>query len=141
MKPKHQCHLYQCGEWLYGTQSWKQWRLLCESIFVLINQRTLTLKNNWNKSFSYETKASMSFAQMRKMSLWCPIMKRKGITMWIHVCPNWQINFNSKKWWKGKLFYENKASISFMPVRRISLWWPIMKKKEITMWIHICPNW
>ena len=44
---------------------------------------------NWNmnlnskvgnkRSFSYETKASISLMPMRTMCLWCPIMKRKEI--------------------------------------------------------------
>ena len=55
MKPKHQCHLSQWGEWLYGAQSWKERRLL------------------------------------------------------ICVCLNWQSNFNSKKWWKEKLFLWNQG--------------------------------
>ena len=34
-KPKHQCHVSQLGEWVYGSQSWKEKILLCESVFVL----------------------------------------------------------------------------------------------------------
>ena len=37
-------------------------------------------KNDGQKSFSYESKESMSFIPTRRMSLWCPIMKRKEIT-------------------------------------------------------------
>ena len=33
---------------------------------------------------------------MRRMCLWCPIVKRNKIIMWIHVNPNWKANFNSK---------------------------------------------
>ena len=44
MKPKHQCHLSQWVEWAYGTQSWKERRLLCESMFLLVD-----------RSFYYET--------------------------------------------------------------------------------------
>ena len=56
IKPKHQCHLSQRGEWVYSAQSWKE----------------------------------------------------KKIAMWIHVCCNWQMNFNLKKWWKKKLFLWNQ---------------------------------
>ena len=93
------------------------------------------------KSFSYEPNASMSFIPIRKISLWCPIMKRKEITMWICVCPNQQLNLTVKNDGKRSFSYESKASTSFMTIRRMSLWCPIMKRKEITMWISVCPNW
>ena len=47
----------------------KKNRLLCESVFVLIDRWTLTLKNGGKKNFTYETKALMSFIAMRRMSL------------------------------------------------------------------------
>ena len=97
MKLKQQCHLSQQEKWLYCAQSRKESILLCESIFVLIDKWTLTLKNDGKRSFSYETKASMSFIPIRRMCLWHPIMKRKEITMLTHVCPNWQMSFGSKK--------------------------------------------
>ena len=56
---KHQCHLFYWGEKVYGAHSWKDKRLLCESIFVPINKWTLTLKNGMIRSFSYEPKASI----------------------------------------------------------------------------------
>ena len=34
MKPKHQYHLSQWGEWICGTQSLKKRRILCESEFI-----------------------------------------------------------------------------------------------------------
>ena len=96
MKPKHQCHLSQYEEWDYGAQSWKQWRLLCESMFVPLDKWTITLKNDGKRSFSFETKALISFILMRRISLWCAIMKGNAITMWICVCPNWQITLTLK---------------------------------------------
>ena len=92
MKPKHQCHLSQA----YGTQTWKERRLLCEFVFVIIHTQTLILKNGWKKCISYETKASMSFITMSRKSLWCQIMKRKEIIMWTCVSLNRQTNFNFK---------------------------------------------
>ena len=44
MKPKHECHLSQWGECVYDAQSQKEKRLLCETIFVEIGQRTVILK-------------------------------------------------------------------------------------------------
>ena len=44
MKPKHQYHLSQCGECVYGAQSWYESRVLCESIFFLIENWTLSLE-------------------------------------------------------------------------------------------------
>ena len=72
---------------------------------------------------------------MSRMSLSHPIMRRKEIIMWIRLCPNWNMSFNSKKWWKKSIFYETKVSTSFILMRRMSLWFLIMKRKEIFMWI------
>ena len=40
LKPKQQYHWSQRGECVYGTQSWKERRLLCESMFITIERRT-----------------------------------------------------------------------------------------------------
>ena len=61
-------------------------------------------KNNRKRCFSYETKASISFIPMRRISSWCPIMKKKEIIMWICVRPNWHMNFDSKKMFERKAF-------------------------------------
>ena len=44
MKPKLQYYLSQRGEWIYGIQSWNERILLCESMIVQIDKRTLILK-------------------------------------------------------------------------------------------------
>ena len=109
VKPKCQCHLPQWGEWVYGAQSWKKKKITIW-IHVCCNWKTnLNTKNDGKWSFLYETKASMSFIPMRSMSLWQPIMKRMKITIWVHVCPNWQMNFNAKKFWKEKFFMWNQS--------------------------------
>ena len=66
----------------------KKRRLLHASMFVTIDRITMSPKNGGKKSFSYETKASMSFIPMRIMHLWFSIMKRNEIIMRIHVYPN-----------------------------------------------------
>ena len=82
-----------------------------------VNQRLSQLKMNFNdknghkRSFSYETKASISLIPMRRMCLWCPIMKRKEIILWVHVYPIWNTNFNSKN--------GNKRSFSHKPKHNI----------------------
>ena len=43
-KPKHQYHLSQRGQYIYGAQSWKK-RLLRESMFNPIDKQTLILEN------------------------------------------------------------------------------------------------
>ena len=68
MKQKHQYHLSQWVEWAYGAQSWNEKRILCESVFVSIDKWTLILKNGGKKSFSYETKGSMSFIPISRIS-------------------------------------------------------------------------
>ena len=78
MKSKHQCHLSQYGEWVYGAQ----------------------------------------------------IMKTKEITMWTRVCPNWQINFNTKKWWKDKLFLWNQSINVIDPNKEKEFMVPNREKKK-----------
>ena len=68
MNPKRQCHSSQWRDWVYGAQSWKEKRLLCEFVFVPNEKQTLILKNGGERSFSYETKALMSFILMSGMS-------------------------------------------------------------------------
>ena len=63
VKPKHQCHLSQWRESIYGSQSWNKRRLLHESIFILIDRLNLILKNDRKWSFSYETKALIHLSE------------------------------------------------------------------------------
>ena len=56
MKPKHQYHLSQWGECVYGAQSWKERRLLCESMFIPIERRTSILKLVIRKAFIMKPK-------------------------------------------------------------------------------------
>ena len=66
MKPKLQYHLSQWGKYVYGAQSLKEKRLLCEFVFVQIDKRTLIIKMIERDVF-YETKAWISFIPMRRM--------------------------------------------------------------------------
>ena len=54
-KTKASIDLSQREEWICGTQSLKERRLLCEFVFILIGRQTLILKNGGKWSFSYET--------------------------------------------------------------------------------------
>ena len=60
-------------------------------------------KTSGKERFCDEAKVSVSFIPIRKMCLWCLIMKRKEIITSIHVCPTWRMNFYSEKWLKKKL--------------------------------------
>ena len=81
------------------------------------------------------------FILMSGMNLWCPIIKRKEIIMWIRVYPNWKMNFNSKNGRKRSFSYETKAWISVIPMRRTNLFCPIIERQEIITWIQDYPNW
>ena len=109
-------------------------------IHVYLNWKTkLNSRNGRNRSSSSETKALISFIPIRKMCLWCLIMRRKEIFLWIHVYPNWKMNFNSKNGSHRSFSYEAKAPISFIPMRRMCLWCLIMRRKEIIMQILFIP--
>ena len=119
-----------------------KWNEITIWIHVYPNWKTyFNSKIGNKKGLYYETKASISLIPMRRTCLWCPIMKRKEIVMWIHVYRNWKSNFNSQISNKTSFSYESKASISLIPLGRMCLWFPIIKRKEIIMWIHIYPNW
>ena len=88
-------------------------------------------KNVRERCFSIETKTSISFIPIRRMHLWCLIIKRKEIIMWIRVCPNRRMNINYKNGRKRCFSYETKAWISFIPTRRMCLWCLITKKMRL----------
>ena len=143
MKPKHQCCLSRHREWAYGARSWKEGRLLCQSVFVTIDKWTLPLKKDGKKTFSCETKASMLFIPMQRMSLWCPIMNKKPIAMWIGGCLNWQMNFNSKKGWKDKLFLWIQGINVIYPNEENEFMVPNHKNKGdyyVNLWLSLLTN-
>ena len=67
LKPKHQYYLPLWGECVYGTQPWKEMRLLCESMFIPIERQTLVFKMVEREVFFFETNASISVILMRRM--------------------------------------------------------------------------
>ena len=138
VKPKPQHHLSQWGECVCGAQSLKQRRLLCKSEFIQLKNE-FKYKNGKKRSFSYETKALTSSIPMRRIRLWCQIMKRKEIILWIRVCQNRPMNINSENGGKRCFYNETKASIPFILTRKMNLWHPIINKKEIITWIRVYP--
>ena len=141
MTLKHQCRSSRQGEWVYGSSSWNERRLLRKSMFVPIQKKTLILKNSGKRSFSYEAKATMSFILMRRMSLWCLIMKEKWLLYESVFVPIHKWTLTLKNNGMKSFSYETKAIMSFIPMSRASLWCLIMKRKEIIMWIHFSPYW
>ena len=95
-------------------------------------------KNGGKISFSYKTKASKSFILIRRMCLWYLIIKRKKIIMWIYVCPNWQITLILKMVEREFFLWIQRIN-SVIPIRRKNFWCPIIKRKEIILWIHVYP--
>ena len=62
-KPKHQYHLSEWGECVYGAQSWNQWRLLCKSMFIPIERQTLILKMAEREVFLMEANHQYHLSQ------------------------------------------------------------------------------
>ena len=75
------------------------------------------------------------------MNLWCPIVKRKDIIIWMRVYPNWKMNFTSKNSRKRCFSFKTKASVSFTLMWKMCLWCLIMKWNEIFMWICVYLHW
>ena len=59
--------------------------------------------------------------------------QKKKIILGIHVSKNRPTNINSKNGGKRCFSLEIKASITFIPMRRMNLWPPIIKRNEIVM--------
>ena len=51
--------------------------------------------------------------------------------MWMHVYPSWKMNFNSKNDRKRNFCIETKASITFIPMKRMCLLHLIMKGRRL----------
>ena len=74
---------------------------------------------------------SINIIPMRRISLGCPIMKRKEIIIKMHVYLNLMINFDSKENGRKKSFcYKTEASISFIPMKGIIFIVPNHEKKR-----------
>ena len=141
MKPKHQCLLSQWEEWVYSAQSWKERRLVCESMFAQNEKWTFALKNwlkeklfLWNQNINViypnEENKIIVLNHEIKMKLPCEFVFAP-IEKWTLI---------PKNGGKRSFFYKAKAPMSFMPMRGMSLWCPITKRKVITIWICVCPN-
>ena len=63
MESKHQCHLSQREEWMYGTQLRKKMRLLSKSMFIPIDKWALTLKMMEKKAFLIKPKHQCHLSQ------------------------------------------------------------------------------
>ena len=96
MKPKHQCHLPQWGEWVYSAQSWKERRLLSESMFVLIDKRTLSLKMMERKVFLVKPKHQCHLSQWGKWVYGTQSWKEKRLLCEFVFIPIYQWILNLK---------------------------------------------
>ena len=66
-----------------------------------------------------------------------PNHEKKEIITCIRVCHDLRNNIDSKKIGvKRSISYENKTSMSFIPMRRMCLWCPTMKKGDY--YLHPC---
>ena len=107
-KAKRQFCLSQWEKSIYYSQSWKERRLLHESMFIQFDKQTLILKNNGRKCFSYEAQTSVHLAQWVEWVYGSQSWKKEIIT-WIRIYLIWQMNFDSKKWWDEKFFLWNQS--------------------------------
>ena len=78
-KPKHQCHSSQWGEWVYGAKSWKERRLLCESVFASIGKQALILKIAVRKAFLTKPKHQCHSSQWGELVYGAKSWKEKRL--------------------------------------------------------------
>ena len=109
-------------------------------MFIQIEKGTLILNNGGKKSFSFETKILISFIPTSGMSLQYPIIKKKKeIITWICVYPNWQTNFDSKKWWEEKCFLWNQSISIIYPNEKNEFMLPNHEKK-VDYYVNLCSS-
>ena len=125
---------------IYDAQSWKERTLLCESTFIPIDRWALILNMLERDFFLIKTKYQFIYHNKENMFI-VPNHEKKRNYYVNRVYPNWKMNFDSKKWWETKFLLWNQSINSFIPIRRICLWCPIIKRKEIIMWIRLYLNW
>ena len=77
VKPKHQCHLSQCGKWVYSAQLGKERKLLCKSIFVAIDKWTLALKMMEKEAFLMKSSINVNYPN-EKNEFMVPNHEEKG---------------------------------------------------------------
>ena len=63
---KASTHLSQWGEWNYGAQSLKEWRLLCESMFIPVEKQILIQKLEEREVFLMKPKHQYHLSQWRE---------------------------------------------------------------------------
>ena len=102
LKPKHQCHLSQRAEWVYRAQSWKEKRLLCESVFVPIDKQTLTIKNDGKERFLMKAKHQYHLSQWRECVYGTQSQKERRLLSESVFDPIDKWTLTLKKWWKEK---------------------------------------
>ena len=109
-------------------------------MFIPINRWTAALKKGGKCCFSYETKSSIHLPQLRECVFGAQSWTEKLLLcdVFIPIDRQTLIIKNGGKWCFS---YESKASMSFIPMSRIRFWYPIVKRKQIIMWIRIYPNW
>ena len=112
------------------------------SMFASFNVQNFDSKENCGrKSFSWETKASKSCFPIKRMCLWCPIMKRMMIITRIQVYPIWGMNFDSKQNGGKKHFLQNQSIKIMYPNEENMFMCLIMKGMEIIKKIKVYPIW
>ena len=65
MKPKHQYHLSQLGQYVYGAQSQNERRLLCESVFIPTEKWTLIPKLVEKEVFLMKPKHQFTYPSVK----------------------------------------------------------------------------
>ena len=96
-------------------------------------------KNDGKKSFSYETKAPMS--SNRENEYMVPNHeKRRRLLCESMFIPIDKMNFNSKEWWKEKLFLWNQSINAIYPKEENKLMVPNLEKKE-NYYVNPCLSW
>ena len=108
--------------------------------FLWKQRRRFILKMVKRDVFLWKQSPNIIYPNKENM-LMVPNNEKKG-DYYVNLClSNGKMNFNSKNGRKRCFSCEAKASIPFIPIRRMCLWYPIMKWKEIIKWICVYPNW
>ena len=86
INPKHQYHAFRWEECVYDVQLFREWKLLQEYMLIIFGKQTMILRKMVEKKAFLKQNINIVHL-LRRMCLWCPIMKGIEIVKSIQVCP------------------------------------------------------
>ena len=123
IKSKHQNHLSQLKECEYGAQTWKERRLLCDSMFIPIERQTWTQKTVEKQVFLMKSKHQNHLSQWGEYEYGAQTRKERRLLLESMFIPierrTWILKTVEKQvfLWNQciKIIYPNEENMNTVP--------------------------